>query len=157
MQFFESTPIGRIINRFSKDLSSVEFYLPISFKDFVWCTLDLLTTCTLISISTPYFLTALIPLFILYLFLQVNFSLDFFISFQALYRKKFKRYYVSSCSKLKRLEATSKSPIFSHLGETLNGISVIKAYGVQERFVKELDKRIDENSKYFYANNDIDR
>jgi ABC-type multidrug transport system fused ATPase/permease subunit len=73
MQFFESTPIGRIINRFSKDMYSVEFILPISFKDFAYCILDVITTVIIISISTPLFATIVVPLFIVYFVIQVAF------------------------------------------------------------------------------------
>lgn len=72
MQFFESTPIGRIINRFSKDLTSIEFIIPFSFKEFSFCTFDVLTIFVMISISTPYFLIALIPIAVIYFFLQVG-------------------------------------------------------------------------------------
>jgi ABC-type multidrug transport system fused ATPase/permease subunit len=71
MQFFESTPIGRIINRFSKDMYSIEFILPIATKDFVYCIFDVMTTIVIISISTPYFTTVVFPLMILYMVVQV--------------------------------------------------------------------------------------
>ncbi|CAF1116160.1 unnamed protein product, partial [Brachionus calyciflorus] len=130
MQFFESTPIGRILNRFSKDLNSVEFIIPVFFKDFFYCLFDLITASVVISISTPLFLTVLAPIAIVYFFIQ--------------------RYYVSSSSKLKRLDSASKSPIFSHFGETLNGISTIKAYKAQHRFINAIEKKIDYNNSFFY-------
>lgn len=54
---------------------------------------------------------------------------------------------------LKRLESASKSPIFSHFSETLTGVSTIRAYRVQNRFVKIMQSRIDENLVYYYPNN----
>ena len=65
----------------------------------------------------------------------------------------YKRYYVTSTRQIKRLEAISKSPIFSHFGETLNGISTIKAFGVQNRFIEQMENKIDENLIFFYPNN----
>ncbi|CAF0948802.1 unnamed protein product, partial [Brachionus calyciflorus] len=130
MQFFESTPIGRILNRFSKDLNSVEFIIPLFFKDFIFSLFDLITTYVVISISTPLFLTVLAPITFVYFFIQ--------------------RYYVSSSSKLKRLDSASKSPIFSHFGETLNGISTIKAYKAQNRFINTIEKKIDYNNSFYY-------
>jgi ATP-binding cassette subfamily C (CFTR/MRP) protein 1 len=63
------------------------------------------------------------------------------------------RFYVISCSKLKRLDSVSRSPVFSHLGETLNGISTIKAYQVEPRFLDTIQKRIDYNNQFFYPIN----
>jgi ATP-binding cassette subfamily C (CFTR/MRP) protein 1 len=54
---------------------------------------------------------------------------------------------------LKRLNSVSKSPIFSHFGETLTGVSTIRAYGVQDRFVTTMNRKIDENLIYFYPDN----
>nr|UOU03334.1 ATP-binding cassette subfamily C1-1 [Brachionus rubens] len=130
MQFFESTPIGRILNRFSKDATSLELVLPYSFKDIAYCLFDVLTAIVVISISTPLFLSVLAPMILVYFFLQ--------------------RYYVASSSKLKRLDSASKSPIFSHFGETLNGITTIKAYKAQKRFISIIEKKIDDNNMFFY-------
>ncbi|CAF0928035.1 unnamed protein product [Brachionus calyciflorus] len=130
MQFFESTPIGRILNRFSKDLNSIEVVIPIFFKDFFYCLFDLITASIVISISTPLFLTVLAPIAIVYFIIQ--------------------RFYVSSSSKLKRLDSASKSPMFSHFGETLYGISTIKAYKAQNRFINAIEQKIDYNNSFFY-------
>lgn len=61
-----------------------------------------------------------------------------------------KRYYVSSMRQLRRLNSASRSPIFSHFGETLTGVTTIRAFGAQERFIDEMNKKIDENLIYFY-------
>jgi ATP-binding cassette, subfamily C (CFTR/MRP), member 1 len=57
---------------------------------------------------------------------------------------------VAAMRQLRRLNSASKSPIFSHFGETLTGISTIRAYRVQERFVNQMNEKIDENSHFFY-------
>ena len=51
---------------------------------------------------------------------------------------------------LRRLNSVSKSPIFSHFGETLTGVSTIRAYSSEKRFIKEMEKKVDENLCYFY-------
>ena len=71
MQFIESTPISRIINRFSKDMASAEFQVPVSMKDVIFCIFDLLSFVVLISIATPLFLVVFIPIFVVYFFVQV--------------------------------------------------------------------------------------
>ncbi|RMZ95784.1 canalicular multispecific organic anion transporter 1 [Brachionus plicatilis] len=130
MQFFESTPIGRILNRFSKDIINLEFIIPAAFRDFIYCVFDLITTAVVITLSTPLFLAVIVPISIIYVFIQ--------------------RFYVVSSSKLKRLDATTRSPIYSHFGETLNGLSTINAYNAQSRFINLLEKKINENNSYFY-------
>lgn len=62
------------------------------------------------------------------------------------------RFYVSTSRQLKRLESVSRSPIYSHFQETLNGASSIRAYGVQHRFIKDSERRVDENQACYYPN-----
>ena len=137
MQFFESTPVGRIINRFSKDIEAVETSIPDSYKSLIRCLFQVCSTVLVVSVSTPLFLIPLVPITILYVFCQ--------------------RYYVSSTRQLKRLEAVSKSPIFSHFGETLSGVSTIRAYDAQNRFTKLMQKHIDENLIFYFPNNVTNR
>lgn len=51
---------------------------------------------------------------------------------------------------LKRLESITRSPIYNHFSETLNGLSSIRAYGVKERFIEGSDQRVDDNQVCFY-------
>lgn len=60
------------------------------------------------------------------------------------------RFYVASSRQLKRLESVSRSPIYTHFNETLLGTSVIRAFGEQERFIRESDQRVDNNQKAYY-------
>nr|APD26519.1 ATP-binding cassette transporter subfamily C member 1 X6 protein [Brachionus koreanus] len=130
MQFFESTPIGRIINRFSKDIEAVENMIPLSYRNLVRCMFQVIVTVVMISFVTPYFLIPLVPISIVYYFVQ--------------------RYYVAAMRQLRRLNSVSKSPIFSHFGETLTGVSTIRAYSSEKRFIQQMEKKIDENLSFFY-------
>ena len=51
---------------------------------------------------------------------------------------------------IKRLNLASKSPIFSHFGETLTGVTTIRAYNVEDRFKNEMESKIDDNLTFFY-------
>ena len=79
------------------------------------------------------------------------------INFEVFSLFLFKMLYVGSLSKLKRLDGTSKSPIFEHFSETLNGLSSIKAFKVEDRFIDLLQTKVDGNSKFIYSNNLTDR
>ena len=70
LHFFESTPIGRITNRFSKDVESLETYIPDSFKIVIFCLSNILNTLIIVSYSTPYVLIFLVPIFLMYTFIQ---------------------------------------------------------------------------------------
>ncbi|RNA36438.1 multidrug resistance-associated 1 [Brachionus plicatilis] len=133
MEFFESTPSGRIINRFSKDIDAAERAIPESLKSLCRCLFHVLFTVLVIASSTPLFLVSLIPIIIIYIFAQ--------------------RYFVASMRQLKRMESASKSPIFSHFSETLTGVTTIRAYNSQNRFIKIMQNHVDENLLFFFPNN----
>lgn len=62
----------------------------------------------------------------------------------------FQRFYIPTSRQLRRLESVSRSPIYSHFGETMSGLSVIRAYNHQERFMKHNEVTIDENLKTIF-------
>ena len=72
MQFFETTPLGRIVNRFSRDVYSVDARIPRSLAMFLRTLLATLGNIVVISYSTPLFLTCVLPLGALYVFIQVR-------------------------------------------------------------------------------------
>nr|QNH67946.1 ATP-binding cassette transporter subfamily C member 1 X7 [Brachionus plicatilis] len=132
LRFFETTPIGRIVNRFTKDIEATEDSIPYSIKSLIECSLSLLSTVTIISTSTPLFLVALLPISIFYIFVQ--------------------RYFVPSNRQLKRMQAATKSPIFSHFSECQAGVSTIRAYNAQNRCIKIMQENIDEHLVHYYCN-----
>ena len=73
MEFFESTPSGRIINRFSNDVEATERGIPDSFKAFCRWVFHVAFTILVILISTPLFITVLVPILIIYIFVQVGY------------------------------------------------------------------------------------
>lgn len=80
MQFFESSPLGRVINRFSKDVDSVDDKIPRSLTMFLRTFLATLGTIFVISFSTPLFLTCVLPLGALYVFIQVGLKASFMLA-----------------------------------------------------------------------------
>ncbi|XP_055852918.1 multidrug resistance-associated protein 1 isoform X3 [Episyrphus balteatus] len=125
MEFFDTTPLGRIINRFSKDIDTVDNVLPMGVRSLISQSFAVLATVVVICISTPIFLVAIIPIALIYYFAQ--------------------RFYVATSRQLMRLESVTRSPIYSHFSETVTGVTTIRAYDVGQRFVDESDNRVDLN------------
>ncbi|XP_037050766.1 multidrug resistance-associated protein 1-like isoform X2 [Bradysia coprophila] len=131
LSFFETTPTGRILSRFAKDIDAVDNRLPQVVSDVFGLGFEVLATVVVISMSTYMFLVVIIPIALMYYILQ--------------------RIYIATSRQLKRLESISRSPIYSHFGETLQGAHTIRAYAVGKRFIKESDLRVNTNQTSEFA------
>ncbi|KFM06516.1 Canalicular multispecific organic anion transporter 1, partial [Aptenodytes forsteri] len=131
MSFFDTTPTGRIVNRFAKDIFTIDETIPMSFRSWLSCFMAIISTLLMIALATPFFALVIIPLSIFYYFVL--------------------RFYVSTSRQLRRLDSVTRSPIYSHFGETVSGLSVIRAYGHQERFVQQNESTMDINQKSVYS------
>ncbi|EPY85138.1 multidrug resistance-associated protein 1 [Camelus ferus] len=130
MSFFERTPSGNLVNRFSKELDTVDSMIPQVIKMFMGSLFNVIGACIVILLATPIAAVVIPPLGLIYFFVQ--------------------RFYVASSRQLKRLESVSRSPVYSHFNETLLGVSVIRAFEEQERFIRQSDLKVDENQKAYY-------
>ncbi|KAM6415688.1 ATP-binding cassette sub-family C member 2 [Rhynochetos jubatus] len=131
MSFFDTTPTGRIVNRFAKDIFTIDETIPMSFRSWLSCFMAIISTLLMISLATPFFALVIIPLSIFYYFVL--------------------RFYVSTSRQLRRLDSVTRSPIYSHFGETVSGLSVIRAYGHQKRFLQQNESTMDINQKSVYS------
>lgn len=113
MSFFETTPIGRILNRFSNDIYKVDEVLGRVFGMFFSNSTKVLFTIIVICFSTWQFIFLILPLGALYVYYQ--------------------QYYLKTSRELRRLDSVSRSPIFANFQESLNGVSLL------ERMVKKKD------------------
>ncbi|KAF2399882.1 multidrug resistance-associated protein 1 [Trichodelitschia bisporula] len=130
MSFFETTPMGRILNRFSSDMFRVDEALGRSFSELFGNGAKALFTIGVICVTTPVFMAILVPLGGIYWYIQ--------------------RYYLRSNRELKRLESISRSPIYAHFQESLGGLTTIRAFQQQERWSWESENRVDANLKAFF-------
>ncbi|XP_058792375.1 multidrug resistance-associated protein 1 isoform X6 [Phymastichus coffea] len=130
MSLFDTVPIGRILSRFGADIDTMDNKLPMSLMQCLSCLFRVIATLFVISYSTPIFIAVIVPIGVIYYFIQ--------------------RFYVATSRQLKRLESVSRSPIYSHFGESVTGAQTIRAYGVEDRFIKESENRVDFNQVCYY-------
>ena len=97
----------------------------IGFK-FFFSTINSLGSVLVVAIIQYWSLIAAVPLVILFVILG--------------------KYYIRTTREVKRLEATSRSPLFSHVSETLNGLPSIQYFNAEEKFIREFYRY--ENRKY---------
>ena len=69
--FYDTTPLGRVLNRFSKDVDTVDVMIPMNFRMVFMCTFEVVTTVVVISVATPAIFIVIAPLGVLYFFVQV--------------------------------------------------------------------------------------
>ncbi|KAG7167512.1 Multidrug resistance-associated protein 1-like 3, partial [Homarus americanus] len=125
MSFFDTNPVGRMINRFAKDVDTLDDVLPRTLRSWLMCFLTVLATFAVIIYATPAFALVMIPTMIIYYFVQVL--------------------YVSTSRQLKRIESVSRSPIYSHFQESIQGASTIRAYGKEHQFIQDSEAKVDFN------------
>ncbi|XP_068990929.1 multidrug resistance-associated protein 1 isoform X6 [Neodiprion pinetum] len=130
LSFFDQTPMGRILNRFGKDVDIIDNTLPNNFRSWIQTFFSAVGTVVAICYSTPLFAVVILPIGVVYYFVQ--------------------RFYVATSRQLKRLESVSRSPIYSHFGESVTGAPTIRAYGLQDRFIAESESRVDFNQVCYY-------
>lgn len=130
LRFFDKTPLGRIMNRFSKDIESVDQELiPFAEGTFA-CIVNCISTLIIITCITPGFLVFAIIVSYLYYLVGV--------------------FYLTLSRELKRFDSITKSPIHQHFSESLTGVATIRAYGVENRFMKQNLSAIDTNNRPFF-------
>ncbi|KZT73163.1 hypothetical protein DAEQUDRAFT_808686 [Daedalea quercina L-15889] len=130
MSFFETTPLGRIMNRFAKDIDTVDNLLGDSLRMLVATLANILGAIILIGIVIPWFLIAVAAILVCYVWAAF--------------------FYRASARELKRLDAILRSSLYSHFSESLSGLATIRAYGETQRFLEENQKRVDiENRAYW--------
>lgn len=130
MTFFETTPIGRVLNRFSNDIYKVDEVIGRVFNMFFSNSIKVFLTIVVISFSTWPFLFLILPLGVLYIYYQ--------------------QYYLRTSRELRRLDSVSRSPIFANFQESLTGVSTIRAYGKEERFKFLNQSRVDKNMSAYH-------
>nr|CAD7459032.1 unnamed protein product [Timema tahoe] len=137
MKFFESTPVGRIINRFSMDTGLIDKKLATSIQRLLQFLLLCFSAILVNAVVTPWFLLAAVPICATYYVVQ--------------------HFYRYSSRELQRLDSITRSPIFSHFSETLGGLTTIRAFSHQQRFTDMLLRKMDTHANAFLIMNTANR
>ena len=130
MSFFDTTPLGRIINRFSKDVDIMDNTLTDAIRMFSFTLAMMAAVFILIIVYFHYFAIALGPLFCMFV-LSANF-------------------YRASAREVKRIEAVKRSFVFARFSEGISGVASIRAYGMQHHFTKDLRSVTDDMNSAYY-------
>ena len=128
-KFFDVTPLGQLMNRFSKDLEAVDQEVAPIAIGVMSCALAILVTIALITAITPGFLGAGVVISGMYFMVG--------------------KFYLRSSRDLKRIESVQRSPLFQQFGETLSGITTIRAYGEEQRFIRDNMLKINTHNRPF--------
>lgn len=130
MSFFDTTPLGRITNRFSKDIDSMDNNLTDAMRMYFLTLGMILSVFALIIAFFHFFAVALGPLLIIFLAAS--------------------SYYRASARELKRHESVLRSTVFARFSESVSGVASIRAYGLQKYFIGRVRDAVDQmDSAYF--------
>jgi ABC-type multidrug transport system fused ATPase/permease subunit len=116
VSFFDRTPTGRILNRFSSDIDQIDALLSQSLSAQCEFTVRAATAISVCIFVVPPVAVILVPVFMLY------------VHYGNLFR--------ASSREIRRLDATTRSPVYAHFGETLAGLSTIRSFGDSDRFIQ---------------------
>ncbi|XP_024396529.1 ABC transporter C family member 2 [Physcomitrium patens] len=132
MGFFHANPIGRIINRFAKDVSDIDRNVALYTNMFLTTVFQLLSTFALIGFVSTISLWAILPLL---------------LAFYAAYL-----YFQSTAREVKRLDSITRSPVYAQFGEALNGLATIRAYKAYDRMAGVNGNTMDTNVRFTLVN-----
>ncbi|KAK4475608.1 hypothetical protein MN116_000631 [Schistosoma mekongi] len=129
--YFDLVPSGRIVNRFSQDIATLDNPVLVTLNSTLNCLLTCFLTLCLACTLNPFMILPICLLTVIYLLIQ--------------------NLYVRTSRQLKRLESVSLSPIFSHFAETLSGVDSVRAYKLTEIYKSISSSRQDLNNSAVYA------
>eukprot|EP00058_Branchiostoma_floridae_P004581 XP_002590069.1 hypothetical protein BRAFLDRAFT_83311 [Branchiostoma floridae] len=131
IQFFDTTPIGRVVNRFSSDMYSIDDSLPFIMNILLAQTYGVAGTIVVTCYGLPWFTVLLLPLAFIY--------------------HRIQKYYRHTSRELKRLDSVSLSPIYAHFSETLTGLTTIRGLRAVHRFKHENKTRLECNQRASFS------
>ena len=130
LRWFDETPSGRILNRFTRDIRTIDTTLSTSLQTIIMFLITFVSSLITLAFAFPPFLIPSICLSILYY--------------------KLADMYVRTARNLRQMESKSYSPIFSSFGELMDGIVTVRAFSAEDRFRDLMFQKIDASSNLWY-------
>ncbi|XP_053998357.1 ATP-binding cassette subfamily C member 4-like isoform X2 [Hylaeus anthracinus] len=130
MRFFDTNPSGRILNRFSKDMGAIDELLPKAILDATQICLLMVGSLVVSCVVNYLFLIPIVFLSTVFYWIR--------------------KVFLKTSKNIKRMEGMTRSPVFTHLNATLNGLTTIRAYCAQDILKKEFDKLQDVHTSTVY-------
>jgi ATP-binding cassette subfamily C (CFTR/MRP) protein 1 len=137
LSFFDTTPTGRLLARFSKDMDAIDQQLPTTLGMLGMCLFFIVGSVAAIIFATPWFAIAVPPLAFIYV--------------------RIMNYFRNVSREVKRYDSVTRSPVYAHFSEALGGLPVIRAYGLQQLFARENEKKIATHISAWYTLKSCDR
>ncbi|XP_056091699.1 ATP-binding cassette sub-family C member 9 isoform X2 [Rhinichthys klamathensis goyatoka] len=126
IRFFDVTPLGQILNRFSADTNIIDQHIPPTLESLTRSTLLCLSAIGVIAFVTPAFLIALVPLAVAFYFIQ--------------------KYFRVASKDLQDLDDSTQLPLLCHFSETAEGLTTIRAFRHEARFKQRMLELTDTNN-----------
>ncbi|ELP94857.1 canalicular multispecific organic anion transporter, putative [Entamoeba invadens IP1] len=131
LSFFDVTPLGRLLNHFSRDLRFIDFNLPIQYEIFFGQTCDIIAVFVVICTCSYYLIIVVVVVLIVFL--------------------AFHKYFVRSSIEMQRLEGITRSPMFIHFDQTLLGLATVRTYKGQDSFLHSIILKMKNNTLSYYT------
>ncbi|RWS24157.1 hypothetical protein B4U80_11357, partial [Leptotrombidium deliense] len=126
MAMFDSNPVGRILNRFSRDLGTIDEQLPATAFDLNLTMFNAIGITVVIAVVNPYLIIPAVLLTILVV--------------------KLRGIYIRTARDVKRFEGMTRSPVYSHVNTTVTGLTTVRAFGCEDVFQKQFQQFVNEHS-----------
>ncbi|KAG0207958.1 hypothetical protein BGX28_000971 [Mortierella sp. GBA30] len=130
LAFFDTNPLGRVINRFSRDVDTLDNVLWSTLYEFTFTVVTLLGTLILIIVVFPWLVLAIVPILGLYYMLSI--------------------YYRTTSREVKRLDSNMRSYLYAYFTESLTGLGILKAYNVVDNAILKNESKIDLSNRPYY-------
>ena len=123
--FYDTTPLGMLLNLFSKDMDTLDELLPVSLSGLTKCVTIVGTALIVSTVAAPAVLVVIPVVWLIF--------------------RRLSKYFLLTSQQLKRIDKNSSGPLFSLYAESLQGVTSIRAFALHAEFERALIERLDRN------------